>query len=639
MGADRSWFLRASSLAVKACRGDELISGFLSLLLGFAILYGCFSAGRYLLSLINPDLRAPEEAVFAAASGLGLIAYLILGVGLLGFLTPTVLWGIAGALGVTALIRFSSDLEILKAVLKPLSGPWTFWGILVWTAGAVCIFTMLTGVLTPEIANDSLCYHLHIPKIYLQNHKIFSIPYDVTSEFPLFMEMLYTFGLGLGGMVLAKFFHFAMGLLLAAGAAISVYRLTQNKKAASWTAALLLTTPVVVNQITTTYVDVALACYSFLALNALFLYSDQPGRYNNLLVFCGIFIGFALSIKYLALITAAYIVLFMISRFKHQPSIWIQNLFLFGIFSLLAGAYWYVHSYLVTGNPVYPYFARVFGSGDATIHYNDIGVAKTFTNFLTVFWTATMKPQIFEGYGVQIGPAYLAFAPAGILLAWKQSRRYALYTLFFLAAWFLLGQSLRFLVPLLPVLALLSGVGLALIMPRGWTGKVFQVLFASVIIFHTALAVYHHRREFKAAAGIESASDYLLKMERSYAPAVWVNANLPKDAKILNADETRMFYFNRTLIRESVYADKELYWTGAKTADGVIASLKKRGFTHILFATRAGIDYAAKMDSMRVPVLFSDPKNRLASSIKELYTNSFTDPESVKTDYYLYQIL
>lgn len=616
-----------------------MISGLLSLALGFAVLYGCFSAGRYLLSLINPDLRAPEEAVFAAAAGLGFLAYLILVIGLLGFLTPTVLWGVLGILAFTAAVRLSSDLEILKAVLRPLSGPWTIWGVLVWAGGAVCIFTIFTGVLAPEIANDSLCYHLHIPKIYLQNHRIFSIPYDVTSEFPLLMEMLYTLGLGTGGMVLAKFFHFAMGLMLAAAAGISVYRLTENKKAASWTAVLLLTTPVIVNQITTTYVDAALACYSFLALNALFLYSDQPRRYNNLLVLCGVFIGFALSVKYLALITAAYIVLFMISRFKHQPSIWIQNLFLFGIFSIAAGAYWYVHSYMVTGNPVYPYFAKVFGSGDASIHYNDIGVSKNILNFLTVFWTATMRPQIFEGYGVQIGPAYLAFVPAGIFLAWKKARRYTMYFLFFLAAWFLLGQSLRFLVPLLPVLAVLCGLGLAAIIGRGWLGRLYQLLFVVVIVFHTALAVYHHRREFKTAAGLESASDYLIKMERSYAPAVWVNEHLPKDAKILNADETRMFYFNRTLIRESVYAEKEPYWKNSGTSEAVILNLKKQGFTHILFASRSGIDYGSKIDPMRVPVLFLDPKNRLASGIKELYTNSFTDPESVKTDYYLYQIL
>lgn len=613
--------------------------GILSLLLGLIIIYSCFSLGRLAFSFINPDLRAPEETVFATAAGMGLLAYIILVIGLLGFLTPVVLWSLVTALILLGAFRFSSDREVLGAFTKTLSGPWTFTGILAWTAGAVCFVMMLAGVLTPETANDSLCYHLQIPKIYLQHHRIFSIPYDVTSEFPLLMEMLYTLGLGLYGVYLAKFFHFAAGLLLAAAVGISTFRLTLNKKAASWAALLFLTTPVIVNQITTTYVDVALALYSYLALNALFLYSDQPGRYNRLLILAGLFIGFAMSVKYLALITAAYIVLFMVSRFKHQPSIWIQNLFLFGIFSVLAGCYWYVHSYIVTGNPVYPYFAKIFGSGDAAIHYNDIGVAKAPLNFLAVFWTLTMKPHIFEGFGVQLGPGYLAFIPAAIFMAWKKVKRMVLYSLFFLVAWFLLGQSLRFLVPLLPVLSIMAGVSLALMMNKGWAGRIFIFLFMAVIGFHAALAVYHHRREWKTAAGIETPVQYLEKMERSYAPAVWVNKNLPAKSKILNADETHMFYFRPAMIRESVYADKSRYWESAANVDEIAGRLKKDGFTHILFAYRPQFDYAAKMDPMRVPSLMTDPKNRLASGVKEVYTYSFTDQEGLQTDYHLLEIL
>ena len=85
-------------------------------------------------------------------------------------------------------------------------------------------------------------------------------------------------------------------------------------------------------------------------------------------------------------------------------------------------------------------------------------------------------------------------------------------------------------------------------------------------------------------SGIWSPKTFLRKLERSYPIASWININIPKDAKIFNAEEIRQFYIERDTVRESWFHVRRNYGEG-KTPESLIRLLKSQGFTHVLRAT------------------------------------------------------
>lgn len=613
----------------------------ITILTGLMLIYIAFSTGRRGLCILKPTVEPAADILISSALGLCFLAYAVLILGLLGVLTPPVLWGMTGLLLLFSLFNLKKDFGIFKNALADCKKDKSLEDYLICSLGLLSFIAAFISVLAPETANDSLCYHLNLPKLYLSQGSIRHTSFDYNSEFPLLMEMLYTLGLGLGSSSLAKFFHLVSGFLTAGMAGVMVTRLSGMKRYGKWIFVFLLTTPVIFNQLSTTYVDVGLACFSFFSLMCLMYYLEADENETNFLILAGIFAGFALSIKYLALIVVGIEALLIFSvSIKRSPGKSLRNLLLFAVPIFLCSSYWYIRAYLTTGNPVYPYFYQIFKSGNPIIQYNDIGVPKKIASFLTVFWTLTMKPGIFEGFGVQIGPGYLAFLPLSFL-AIKKNRQNSqfvwlwIFSVLFLTAWFLLGQSLRFLVPALPVLAVLVGLGLSSL-KENISAKSIRALFVMVIVLHTGFAFYHTRRDFKVALGRETSANYLHRYERSYDLAEFVNKNLPADSLIMNVDETHMFYFQRKLIRESTYVDMgQHYWEGAVNSAQVIRNLKTRGFSHILYSKRLN---GFQDQPLRLPAMLENDKNNLASVLNPLYSYEFTDTEGEKTFYTLYQI-
>ncbi len=601
-------------------------------ILGIWIIFVCYGTGRFFINPLKLELRKSEEAFFSIGAGLGITGYAVLGLGIIGFLRPGALWALLLALTVFVLVTRSASV--------PVKLPWTFTGKGIASfLGLLFLFLpFIAGVMAPETANDSLCYHLHLPKIYLAHHTIRPLPYELNSEFPFLMEMLYTLGLGLSGAALAKFFHFFTALLTMAGIYILTKKLSGAKS--KLLPLIFLTTPAVFNEAVTTYVDIGLAAFTLLALAAVLCWTQSEKKQTGFLVLAGIFTGLALSIKYLALISAGFFLIwiFCVSAAK-CPRRLIKNIFTYGFFAAAACAFWYARSWIVTGNPVFPYFAKIFGAGDATIHYNDIGVTKTFLNWLTVFWTLTMRPELFEGFSVQIGPAYLAFLPLVFLGARKNLSTLLLagFSVFYLTAWFLLGQSLRFLLPMLPALLLLAGLGWPAL-AGSFAGRALKGLACLILVFQIAMTFYHSRHYLKAGLGLEPEDLYLQRVERSFEMASYVNQQLPPDSRIIAADDPHLFYFDREIFRETAFARLENYWKADSEA-GVFQNLRRKGITHILYVTNKNSIPGAEMPEFRLPRLMSRDQNELATFLKPLYTYTFTDEEGLQTRYYLYEIL
>ncbi len=606
----------------------------MSILIAILLIWICFFLGKCSLSFLRLKPEADQDFIFSSALGLGILSYFVLISGITGSLNHFTSWILILAPFLLSLPFAKRLIQIMKQACLNLKISIHFQDLLIAALSLMVLICLLAGLKTPETSNDSLCYHLHLPKVFLANQHIGKVPFEINSLFPFFMEMLYTLGLGLGSVSLAKFFHFYAGILGTFGIMSISRKYVSNRSA--WIAGLIFfTTPGIVNQIASTYVDVAYASYSFLTLYALALWMQTEKKIW--LFVAGLLMGLTLGIKYLGAITflASLLTIIIFSISKRNFRLTLLMIFIAG--AILSGAYWYLRAWVEWGNPVYPYFAWLFGSGDRSIHYDDIGVSKTFLNFIKIPWTITMSPQTFEGFGDNIGPAYLAWVPGLFIFRKSLSpfKFWIFYAIFYLTAWFLLGQSLRFLFPILPVLALLSAISIEDLFKRcpSW---ISTLLISVVFLIHSGLALYHYRGDFNFALGRESREHYLASKERSFEIATYVNQNLPTNAKILNAEEVHQFYFDRPLVREALYSRDSHYETQAKNLTEVIERLRLEGFTHILSATstRQDPNYAP----LRIPQILKEPQNLLALSVRPLYTCEFKEKDGTIFTYTLYTI-
>lgn len=464
-----------------------------ALLLWFLLSGIAASAGRTLLlfrrrvAAIPAEMSGLEAFVYASALGLGVAAYGVFALGMIGLLSfwPVTLWwiGLAG-LGIPGMRLYVSELagwfaRRRSATSPGASGPLTG-RIVLWAASLTLaclgILALLACFRAPgAIEWDVISYHLADPKVFLQQHRITSLPTEHHSNFPFTMEMLFTVGLLYDGYALANLFHFLTALLTAL-ALIACCRRFFAPPVGLLAALVFVSTPIVLWESSVAYLDLGLALYVTLAVFAA-LTAAEPGETNApfWMGLTGVLTGFALGVKYLALVPFALLGLWFLLR--RLP---LRGLLLYAALALAVGAPWYGKSLVLTGNPVYPYFYTLFPhsrywSADREVAYkseqNSFGAPhalgqprEAILNLLQAPWQLLSHSQRYYNGGeytftALIGGLYFAFAFG---LAFLPRLPRPLVVILGLAAlqfvtWFFVAQVARYLIPALPLFAVGCG--------------------------------------------------------------------------------------------------------------------------------------------------------------------------------------
>ncbi|MGC3967133.1 MAG: hypothetical protein QM775_07100 [Pirellulales bacterium] len=155
-------------------------------------------------------------------------------------------------------------------------------------AAGVAAGASFLSALAPPIAGDALCYHLELPKRYLQMHGLVHIAESDNSTYPLLAEMWFLWGLAVDGPIAAQLIHWFCGLV-AAAAAFTIALPIVGRSTATIAACLVLITPGLNNQMTAPLNDVALAMFAGLALAA--GWRAVVRRDNRYAVAAGLFLG------------------------------------------------------------------------------------------------------------------------------------------------------------------------------------------------------------------------------------------------------------------------------------------------------------------------------------------------------------
>lgn len=452
----------------------------LGVLITLAVAFGMAGIGR-IVAFGKGEGPDPAATVgVGGLIGLGLLGLATLPIGLVpgGFTS----WGMPLVI-VAALVGLALFLK--QGTWRQVSKPEGANALFVLVYGLVTLFLLVAAFAPSDINDwDSLAYHLAVPKQWMQRGSIDYIPSLHHSNFPFTVDLLNVWGLQWGGEAGAKAFElafFLFGLLAIFGIARARYGLR-----AGYAAGLAYATvPVILWEAGSAYIDNAHGLFAGLGMLFAVMSWLQPEEKRYPWV-AGLLLGFAAGSKYTGLQTIAIVtlvgVLGGVVR-KNLPAT-VRQVVVTGLVASVVAAPWYIKNVILVQNPVYPFFSERLGGKDwdnrrAAIYRNEqqtFGVGRTERGRdVTALGSAVLglayqpgryvNPGQQQGMGSPMGA--IGFAILLPLVLWPLTRRpgafegtvlIALALSFFL--WFFLSQQSRYIISLVPPLAVLLG-GLA----------------------------------------------------------------------------------------------------------------------------------------------------------------------------------
>lgn len=428
---------------------------------------------------------------------IGIYSYIILLLGILGLLTfiPILIVTLCFIIVTFFILYDDTNLLVQKLInLNKLD-------FLLLIPLSVLLIVNLIGALGPELAFDSLWYHLTIPKVFADFHRVFFIEGGLFyySAMPKLTEMLYVVGLILGDEIAAKLIHYLFGVLTAA----MVYKISRIyfSKSLSILAVLIFYGNLVVAWLSiTAYTDLSRAFFESLAFYSFIKFTINKKSFDFYL--SAIFLGLAISTKLLALgsipifIALIFIVKYLTFGQKIKFSLIYSTLAIFVV------SPWLLLSYLDTGNPVYPLFS-ILDLRNFTIDLiQPASMVKTAIN------TLLFAPD-------PLSPIYILMIPIFLFKFRELFKKYQfaiIYCVMACSIWYFTSQEggTRFLVPYLSIISVL----IVAVISRIKSTYIYKMSLVAVIIvillsvFYRAIA---NAKYVPVILGIETKQGFLME--------------------------------------------------------------------------------------------------------------------------------
>lgn len=330
------------------------------------------------------------------------------------------------------------------------------------------IGALLIRPLGPPMAYDEVSYHLPYARFYLEQGGLAVNEY---LRYPLFahhLHLLYSVALLRDGVTLAHLIHASCGVFVLIG----VHGMARHWQ--GWRAAILAVVAVsmageFIPAFRSANVDLGATLFIAAAMFALALWQEQ--RRSALLVASGIFLGTAIGTKYHALVFALPLGLWVLWAGRR-----LSYLLQFCLLACAFGLFWYVRSFLLSGNPVHPYAAEFFGYyiwtaedvRESLAELQGHGYERSLINFLRLPLLLLSDSEPLHGRALSgLLVAGLFAALLGIRWLRPAMRAMALVSLFGLVFWFMTAHVMRYMLPMAPAMALCTVLTLSALAGRG----------------------------------------------------------------------------------------------------------------------------------------------------------------------------
>jgi len=540
--------------------------------------------GLRLLRLLNAEDVA-ERDLIGYGLGIGTLGSASLLMGLCGAFGPAAfltLGSLAAIAGVSDMLRrvraeplFRQDQEVRALWQGFLAGIIAF---VLWHA-------FITG-LAPVNDWDALAYHLALPKIYLRSGRILGLPWLLHSHWPHLMEVLYAVPLSLGMDNAAALLH-AAAIAAMVLATLRAGRRWLGAPAGWMAAAILAAQPSLWMYAGAAHSDGVFAMFHFLACVALWSWAESGSR--RILIVAALLSGLAAATKLLGILPLSVLCAWVWVRSRREKGA--APALLFAACGLAVVLPWYIKTWAADGNPIWPFLSHWLGGRWGAASFESRLVRATLLDW---------PPPL--GLIFQYGPQYL-LVPAAIGAAWAWLRRldwppFLKFLLTPAACFFLViarqTECWRYMLPMLPALALTAGWGMA----RLGQGRVGRIVAAGLVLF----ALYPireatHGYELCTDLGLRPISEpdvppreaYLQKTVEHYRAYGRVSGLMGARDKVLLFREIRGYYLDADYMWGDPLNQGVLRYAELNGPEALAGELSRLGVTHVLDNEESGL--------------------------------------------------
>jgi hypothetical protein len=328
-------------------------------------------------------------------------------------------------------------------------------------------------------------------------------------------------------------------------------------------------------------------------------------------------------VKHLALVALTAMAVVLVVHHLATQAAWrpaLRHAALFLFIALALPAPWYARAYAASGNPVFPDMYGVFGARpperwSTTAEEGLRGFKSRFGRERSVK-TLALLPWDMSVHGAQyggtFGPAFLILVPLAFVggRLTRSARLVSAGAGVYLALWAtpLSSFQLRFVIPLVPVLAAFSAAGLGHLThaaerlhPRA--AGIVVLPFAVVLLLNLPPFTQLHERDRdgwhgwlshvvravpgRVVLGAISTDWYLQTSVPSYPAWRFINQTLPRDSRILTFSGGDQLYSQRERLWSDATAAYPMTWRAFSGRErDVLHSARRLGISHVLFDKR-----------------------------------------------------
>lgn len=540
-----------------------------------------------------------EKGVVATVLGLALAAWLLFLLGLAGRLQAVPVLLTAALVHIFGAPVWRETWEDLRAGV-PRPG----WGVGL-ALGALVAAPFALPALYPPSGFDATLYHLPFARAFVETG---GLPYLADLRFPVFPqanEILFAAVMLSGRDIAAQGVQLLATLLTAVLLALWARRSFPDLRAAgALAAAIFLGSPLVSYLAGTGYIEPGLTLFVTGGLFAADRWRETGDR--RWLVPAAALAATAADVKYLGLyflgVAGLLVALTRVAGGKPRP-VGKRGLdvLLFGGVALVFLAPWYLRLILLTGNPVFPYAPRIFGSNpwQSLPDPNREGtLVQRLVRAVRIPWDTVFLRHSYGGLP-PVSPVFLAAIPLFVAGAWRdfRLRRWLVLWLSIVAAFALacswLPKDSRYLVPVFPLVSL-AVVGSIAACAGHWRGS---RRFALVLCVACLAPGWLYGFSWMARngpvpltpAGREA---FLTRKVPGYAALSWLNRTRGSHYTVwvFRAEQAAYFARGRFLGDWSGLASFGRMVAISRSPAALHGELRRLGADHLLVTAKAGKD-------------------------------------------------